>query len=59
LMANAAVVNDMSAVGGILILGIGISILGIKKLNIGNLLPAVFIPPLYYTLAGLIADLLG
>ncbi len=59
LLANTAVINDMSAVGGILILGIGISMLGIKKLNIGNLLPAIFIPPLYYPLAGLIADLLG
>ena len=49
------VINDMSAVGGILIMGIGITMLGIKKLNIGNLLPAIFIPPLYYPLAHLIS----
>ena len=51
------VINEMSAVGGILILGIGLSMLGIKKFNIGNLLPAIFIPPLYFPLVDLIRNL--
>lgn len=44
------VINEMSAVGGILIMAIGINILEIKKIKIGNLLPAVFIPLVYYVL---------
>lgn len=42
------VINEMSAVGGILIMAIGINILEIKKIKIGNLLPAVFVPLIYY-----------
>ena len=40
----------MSAVGGILIMAIGINILGIKKIKVGNMLPAIFIPLLYFIL---------
>lgn len=41
-------INEMSAVGGILILAIGINLLGIKKIKIGNMLPAIFIPLIYF-----------
>jgi len=37
------VINEMTAVGGILILGIGFGLLKIKKIKIGNLLPAILI----------------
>lgn len=37
------VINEMTAVGGILILGIGFELLKIKKIKIGNLLPAILI----------------
>lgn len=36
-----AVVTEMTATGGILICGIGIKILGIKEIRVGNLLPAI------------------
>ncbi len=42
------VVSQMSAVGGLLILAIGIGLLGIKKLKIGNMLPAIFVPLVYH-----------
>lgn len=42
------VILEMSSIGGILIMAIGINILGIKKIRVGNMLPAVFIPILYY-----------
>lgn len=42
------VINEMSAVGSILIMAIGINILGIKKIKVGNMLPAIFIPIFYY-----------
>lgn len=38
-----AVVLEMSAVGGLLILGIGINMLNIKEIRVGNLLPGIFI----------------
>lgn len=47
------VISQMSLVGGILIFAIGINLLEIKKINVGNLLPAVFIPVLYYILKSL------
>ncbi|QSX08027.1 DUF554 domain-containing protein [Alkalibacter rhizosphaerae] len=49
----AAVVVEMTAVGGVLIFAIGITMLKIKHLKLGNMLPAVFIPiliNLFYTL---------
>ena len=42
------VVSQMSAVGGLLIFAIGIGLLEIKKLKIGNMLPAIFIPLIYH-----------
>lgn len=44
------VINEMSAVGGILILAIGINILGIKKIKVANMLPAIFIPLVYLSI---------
>ena len=38
------IIREMSAVGGLLIAGIGVNLLGIAKLRIGNLLPAIFLP---------------
>ena len=37
------VVAEMNATGGLLILAIGLDILQIRKLPIGNLLPAIFV----------------
>ena len=44
------VVAQMSAVGGLLIMAIGIGLLEIKKIKIGNMLPAIFIPLVYQLL---------
>ena len=42
------VMQELTAVGGALIIGIGINLLDIKKINVGDMLPAIFIPPIYY-----------
>jgi uncharacterized protein len=42
-----SVVREMSAIGGLLILGISFNILGFKRIRVGNMLPAVFLPILY------------
>ncbi len=46
-------INEMSAVGGIMIMAIGVNVLGFKKIKLANMLPAVFIPIIYYLVAGL------
>jgi uncharacterized membrane protein YqgA involved in biofilm formation len=51
------VVSQMSAVGGLLIMAIGISLMEIKKMKIGNMLPAIFIPLGYQILKHLYAAL--
>lgn len=43
-------ITEMSAVGGVLIFGIGLNLLEIKKVNLGDLLPAIFIPIIYFLL---------
>lgn len=48
------IINEMSAVGGVLILGIGLNLLDIKKIPLGDLLPAVFIPLIYFLFMNII-----
>ncbi len=43
-----AVVSQMSATGGLLILALGLNMLRDKKIAVGNMLPAIFLPLLYY-----------
>ncbi len=45
-----AVISQMSATGGLLIAAIGINLLGVIKIKVGNMLPAIFIPLVYYLL---------
>ncbi|MCI6377735.1 MAG: DUF554 domain-containing protein [Clostridiales bacterium] len=47
LLSNA-VVTEMSAVGGLLIMGIGVNMLLDKDIKVANLLPAILIPFLYF-----------
>jgi len=43
------VIDQISAVGGLLIVGMGLNMLGAIKIKIGDMLPAVFIPLLVHT----------
>ena len=43
-----AVVAQMSAAGGLLIAAIGINVLDMVRIKVGNLLPAVFVPLVWY-----------
>jgi len=42
-------ITELSAVGGLLIMVIGLNTLKITKIRVGNMLPAVFIPVIYMT----------
>lgn len=39
---------ELSAVGGIMIIAIGLNILQLKKIKIGNMLPALLVPIVYF-----------
>lgn len=41
---STAVVTEMTATGGILLIGVGLTILEIRKVKVGNMLPAIFLP---------------
>lgn len=43
-----SVINDMTAVGSLLIIGISFNMLGMTKVKVANLLPGVFIPIVYH-----------
>lgn len=47
------VIDQMSSTGGILIAAIGINLLGNIKIKVGNMLPAIFIPLLYFAIRSL------
>jgi len=49
----SSVVVQMSAVGGLLIAAIGINILELARIKVGNMLPAIFIPLGYHLLRSL------
>lgn len=49
-----AVTTEMIAVGSLLVLGIGTNLLGVTKLRITNMLPAMFLPILLCPLVGLL-----
>jgi len=49
-----AAILEMSAVGGLLIVAIGLNVLEVKKIKVGNMIPAIFIPLIYYTIVGFV-----
>lgn len=57
----AAVITEMTAVGGALIMAIGINLLelGKTRIRVGNMLPTMFLPIVYIPLADRLGELLG
>ena len=53
------VVTEMSAVGGVILIGMGINMLGLReeRIKVANMLPAIFLPIAYVPLAEWIASL--
>ena len=52
---SAEVIVEMSAVGGIMIIGTGMNILGLTKerIKVGNMLPAIILPVVWFAVKGL------
>nr|WP_300004340.1 DUF554 domain-containing protein [Tissierella sp.] len=47
-----ALINEMSAVGGILIMGIAFNLMGIKKIRVSNMLPSLLVPIIFILAKG-------
>ena len=58
---DPAVVTEMNAVGGTIIVGIALNMLGLpkEKIRVGNMLPAIFLPIGYIPLANLLSTVVG
>lgn len=52
-LLSDVVVQEMSAVGGLLIIGIGLNMLLKSEIKVADLLPAILVPFLYYPIIGL------
>ncbi len=47
-LLSDVVVTEMTAIGGVLIMAIGLNFLEIKRIKVGNMLPAIFLPIIYF-----------
>ena len=53
------VVTEMTAVGGTLFIGMSINLMGIseKRIKVGDMLPGIFLPILYFPIKALLSGL--
>ena len=58
-LLTGQVVTEMSAVGGTLFIGMAINLLGIsdKRIKVGDMLPGIFLPVLYFPVAAWLSSL--
>ena len=58
---SEALIGEMSAVGSVLIIALGFNMLeaGREKIRVGNMLPAVLVPCLWFPIAEWIGKVLG
>ena len=56
-LLTSSVIVEMSAVGGVIIMGIGFTLTGVGKIRVGNMLPAIFLPIAYLPLVNWISTL--
>jgi len=50
-------ISEMSAVGNLVVAGIGFNFLGVKEIKVANLIPAIFIPALFLAAQNMAAGL--
>ena len=58
-MLSTAVVTEMSAVGGVILIGMAVNMLGLgrERIKVSNMLPAIFLPIVYIPLADWLSGL--
>ena len=52
---TADIIREIGIIGGVLITAIGLNMLGLTKIRVGNLVPALLVPVIYYGVLGLFA----
>jgi len=52
-LLSPEIIREMSAVGSLVVAAIGFNFLGVREIKVANLIPAIFIPWVYLTVAGL------
>lgn len=52
LLTDTALIAEITCAGSVMIIGLGLNLLGITKIKVANLLPAIVVVPLVYWLAG-------
>ncbi len=57
---SSAVVTEMSAVGGVILIGMALNMLGAvqQRIKVANMLPAIFLPIAYFPIANLLSKIL-
>jgi uncharacterized membrane protein YqgA involved in biofilm formation len=50
---TSEIIRELTSVGGVIVMGIGINILGLQKIRVGNLIPALFLIILLFYLKAL------
>ena len=50
-----AIVTEMSAIGGVIMIGLALNLIGCtrERIKVANMLPAIFLPLLYFPIVGL------
>ena len=58
---STATVTEMSAVGGVILIGMAVNMLGLgrERIKVANMLPAIFLPIAYFPVSALLAKLFG
>lgn len=58
---TTAVVTEMSAVGGVILMGMSVNMLGLRqeRIKVANMLPAIFLPIAYLPLSAWITRMIG
>ena len=53
-LLTAEMIREMSAVGSLVVAAIGFNFLGVKEIKVANLIPAIFIPLVYFSFEALL-----
>ena len=56
---TAEMITEMSAVGSLIIAGIGFNFLEVKNIKVANMIPAIFIPCIYFVGIGVWHNIMG
>ena len=49
-----AMITEIAAIGSVLIIAMGFNMLNLKQIKIGNMLPSIFLPLIYYAVRVLV-----